>query len=235
MKKIFLLLLSAICLNAYAQRKKDHKNFTPMVVKSIGVTFQEFETLNNRIIGGFSDYNALKDHIWTISLGSMNVMQNFISVVNVTGGSSLSGDRDKKSSDIRILSADLDLGYDVLPADRIMLFPLIGIGAETYHAIFRRDNSNVDFDDVLEFPAVQNGIRSVKFTNSFITYRAGLGVAFKSARHPGFIGIKAGYVGSFKDNKAWKSSEYQDLENSPQDNVSRFHVSLIFGGMPKMR
>lgn len=230
MKKIFLLLCSGICLTTFAQnRKRDSTHFTPLMVKSLGVTFQNFDGLNTRILSGFPQYNALRDHIWTLSLGSMNVMQNFISAANITAGSSLGGHRDKKSSELRILAGDIDLGYDVLPSESIMLFPMVGVGAETYHAIFRTDNSAVDFNDVLDDDAVQNSIRSVRFTNTFVTYRAGLGVAFKSARHPGFIGIKGGYVGSFKHNKPWKSSEYQDLANSPTDKVSRFHVSLIFG------
>ncbi len=233
MKKIFVILLSGISFGSFAQ-KKDNMNFTPMMTKGIGVSFQKFDGLNSRL-AAFPQYETLKDHMWTLSLGTMHVKKNFISGLTVAGGSSLSGDRDRKSSALRFLSGGIDLGYDVIPSDKVMLYPLVGIGAETYHAIFYKDNSAVDFNDVLLSPAVQNNIRSVKFVNNFITYRLGLGFALKSPKHPGTIGIQAGYTGSFKDDKAWKSSENQDLSNAPVDKLSRFHVSLVFGGQGRMR
>ncbi|MEP7163118.1 MAG: hypothetical protein ABI741_00410 [Ferruginibacter sp.] len=230
MKSIIVILLSTISLSLIAQEKsKDHKNdYMPIMTRGIGASFQKFDGLNNRL-AGFPQYETLKNHMWTLSLGSMHVRKNFISQLTVTGGSSLSGDRDKKSSALRFLSGGLDFGYDVIPAEKVMLYPLIGIGAETYHAIFYKDNSAVAFNDVLLFPDVQNSIRSVKFMNTFITYRLGLGIALKSPKHSGTIGIQAGYTGSFKD-KAWKSSENQTLNAAPVDDLSRFSVSLVFGG-----
>jgi hypothetical protein len=174
--------------------------------------------------------------MWTLSAGSMHVRNNFISQLTLTGGSSLSGDRDKKSSALRFLSGGLDFGYDVIPADKIMLYPLAGIGVETYHAIFYKDVSGVDFNDVAQSPTIQNAIRSVKFVNTFFTYHFGLGFALKAPKGSGSIGIQAGYTGSFKE-KGWKSSEYQTLDNAPSDNLSRFSVSLVFtgGGMMMMK
>ena len=226
MKSIILILLSAASVSLYAQDKKD--NFVPMMTRGIGVSFQKFNGLNSRI-AAFPQYETLKDHMWTLSLGSMHVRKNFISQLTITGGSSLSGDRDKKSSALRFLSGGIDLGYDVIPSDKIMLYPLAGIGAETYQAIFYKDNSAVDFNDVLLSPIVQNSIRSVKFTNSFITYHFGLGFALKSPKHAATVGIQAGYTGSFKD-RSWKSSENQTLNGAPSDDLSRFNVSLVFTG-----
>lgn len=232
MKKILIMLLCGSSFCSFAQKKEEMK-FTPIMTKGIGVSFQKFSGLNSRL-AAFPQYETLKDHMFTLSLGTMHVKKNFVSGLTVTGGSSLSGDRDRKSSALRFLSGGLDFGYDVIPSDRIMLYPMVGVGAETYHAIFYKDNSAVDFNDVLLFPGAQNAIRSVKFVNNFITYRLGVGFALKAPKHPGTIGIQAGYTGGFNDSKAWKSSENQDLSNAPVDKLSRFHVSLIFGSQGNM-
>ena len=234
MKCIILVSLLAASLSLSAQdtgdktNKMDKKNFSAWISKGIGVSFQKFEGLNSRI-AAFPQYESLKDHMFTLSLGSMHVVNNFVTQITGTAGSSMSGDRDKKSSALRFLSGGLDFGYDVIPADRIMLYPLVGVGVETYHALFYKDISDVDFDDVLGSSEVQNDIRSVKFVNTFVTYRLGLGFALKSPRGHGTIGLQAGYAGSFSD-KSWKSSENQSLNNSPSDNLSRIYVSLIFSG-----
>jgi hypothetical protein len=227
MKSIIVIFLSTISLSLFAQdKKKMHGSM--MMTKGIGVSFQKFDGLKNRI-GGYPEYQSPKDHMFTLSLGSMHAMKNFISQFTVTGGTSLSGDRDKKSSAMRFLGGGFDFGYDVIPADLIMLYPMAGIGAETYSAIFYKDVSGVDFNDVLESPGIQNSIRSVKFVNNYITYRFGLGFALKSPKHPGTIGIQAHYVGGFKE-KGWKSSDNQVLDNSPSDELNRFAVSLVFSG-----
>lgn len=232
MKSISLVLLSFLSLSLRAQEKKQEKMSMPIMIRAIGVSFQGFDGLNSRV-KGLPQYETLKDHMFTISLGSMQVRKNFISQLSLTGGSSLSGDRDKKSSALRSYGGSFALGYDVIPSDRIMLYPLAGIGAEAYHAIFYKDNSAVNFNDVLLSSTVQNDIRSVKFTNSFFTYNVGLGFALKSPKGPGIIGLQAGYSGSFKD-KTWKSSENQVLNNAPSDDLGRFNISLVFGGAGRM-
>jgi hypothetical protein len=239
MKSVILISMIAASLSASAQEpmdKKhtmDKKDFTILISRGIGVSFQKFDNLNSRI-AGFPEYEALKNPMWTLSLGSMHVMKNFISQITGTVGSTMSGHRDKKSSTLRSLSGGFDIGYDVIPADKIMLYPLAGIGVDAYQAIFYKDVSSVPFDDVLESPAAQNNIRSVRFNNVFATYRFGLGFALKSPKGCGTIGLQGGYTGSFK-SKSWKSNENQTLSGAPVDNLSRFNVSLILsGGMGMM-
>src|SRR6185295_8000418 len=124
-----------------------------------------------------------------------------ISNAGVMIGSSMSGHRDEKSSTIRYLGFNADIGYDVLKSDMIMLYPFAGLGLQAYQAVFYKDNSVVDFDDVLGSSAVQNSITPVKFKNRFVVYRAGFGISFKSPKDPSnSIGIQAGYTGSFKKN-----------------------------------
>lgn len=232
MKKVLLIILSCICLSSYAQKKKTKDSTIMLMTNGIGVTFQQFDELNKRI-GLNPQYKPLKDQMWSLSLGSMNVKKRFVSGLNVTGGSSLSGDRGKRSSALRFLSGGIDFGYDLLPSDKFMLYPLVGLGGELYRAVFYKDNAAVDFNDVLTSPVTQNNIQSVKFNNSFLTYRLGLGFALKSPKGTGSVGVQLGYIGSFTD-RSWKGQENQVLSASPEDRVSRFQLSLVFGNKSHM-
>lgn len=234
MKIVMLITACAFSLSLSAQETKK-KNWgkmngqMPTMTKSAGVSFQKFTGLNDRI-NGFSQYKTLPDHFYTISLGSMHNMKNFITQMNVNAGSSLSGKADERSSTIRMIGGSFDLGYDVIPAARVMLYPMAGVGLESYHAIFYKDVNAVNFNDVANSPAVQNSIRSVKFTNAYSTYRFGLGLAFKSPDGNHSIGVQGIYSGSFKDNKAWKSAESQSLNGAPVDDLQRISVSLVLTG-----
>ncbi len=235
MKTIMLIALSVFSLSAMAQEKTDKKakwskmkSMKPIMTHGIGVSFQNFDNLNHRI-AGFPQYDGLNNRIWTISAGSMHVMNNFISQMTVTAGSSLTGKPSEKSSALRTIGGGFDLGYDLIPSETLMLYPLVGIGAETFHAIYYRDVNAVEFDAVANSTTLQNSIRKTKFVNSAFTYRLGLGMAVKSPSGHGTIGLQAGYVSGFHDER-WKSAEYQDLNNAPHDIIKRFSVSLIFSG-----
>jgi hypothetical protein len=232
-------LLCIVTLAATAQDKpakkswdKDHwkkmKDYKPVMVKTVGFSSQQFKNLKGRI-AGFPQYKQLRDHMWTISLGSMHEMKNFISQMSITAGSSMTGDPDERSSTMRFLSGGFDIGYDFIPSSRVMVYPMVGLGVENYHAIFWKDVNAVDFDDVANSPTLQNSIRSVKFTNTFFTYRLGMGIGFKSPDGNHSIGVQGGYVGSFKD-QAWKSAENQTLNGAPVDDLKRFQVSLVLTG-----
>ena len=231
MKIILLFVFSALSLTSNAQQDAK-KDFTPpMFMRGIGISFQKFDGLNSRIANR-PEYKQLRDYAGTLDMGWMTVNKRFVQVMDLTLGSSMSGDREKKSSTIRYAGAGLDFGYDVIKKDMIMLYPMIGIGAQGYQARFFRDNSSVLFTDVLTSPTVQNNIRPVAFTNFFLTYRLGLGFAVKSAKYPSSsMGVKLGYTGSFKD-KAWKSSDNQTLAGAPTDGLSQFSASLLFTSMP---
>jgi opacity protein-like surface antigen len=167
-------------------------------------------------------------------LGWIKEKDRLISDMGITIGSSLSRHRDEKSSTIRYIGFNANAGYDVLKDERITLYPLAGIGFQAYQAIFYKDNSAVDFDDVLQSPAVENSIHPVKFHNGFWVYRAGLGLSFTSPKHPsGSIGLQAGYTGSFQ-KRAWRSSDNQSLRNAPKDRISQFYISLILTSKPWM-
>lgn len=236
MKTIVLIALSVFSLSAMAQEKTDHKakwekmkSMKPILVRGIGVSFQNFDALNNRI-AEFPQYDGLNNTVWTISLGSMHVINNFVSQLSVTAGSSLTGNPSAKSSTLFTIGGGFDIGYDVIPSSKFMLYPLVGIGGETFHAIYYRDVNAVEFDAVANSTTVQNSIHKTKFVNAAFTYRLGLGMSVKSPMDEhASIGLQVGYVSGFHDER-WKSAEYQNLSNSPQDIIKRFAVSLIFSG-----
>ena len=230
MKVIISFFLLATALTCAAQHQKNDK-FIPMVSHSIGGSFQKFDGLNNRV-AGLPQFKQLKGYTATLGLGWLKERNRVISGGGLTLGSSMSGDRDEKSSTIRYFGLNADIGYDLLKSEKIMLYPLAGLGFQKYQAIFYKDNSAVDFDDVLESPAIQNNISSVRFNNSFFVYRLGFGVSVRSPKHPsGSVGIQAGYSGSFKKNH-WRSNENQALGNAPQDKISQFFVGLVFTNKP---
>ncbi len=216
-----------------AQKKKDWNNYLPMTTLGIGVGFQEFSGLNNRL-AGFPQYRSLKDYTGQLQLGWMKERNRVISMSNITLGSSMSGDRNRQSSTTRFAGIGADFGYDLLKQERVMLYPIAGIGYEWYQAKFYRDNSNVNFDDVLQSPVVQNGISSIAFTNSFFNYKLGMGLNLFSPKERGAsVGLQAAYIGSFQDRE-WRSKEGQDLANAPSDRLGRVQVSLILTHSPMM-
>lgn len=203
----------------------------PMITHSIGASFQKFDLLNGRI-AGLPQYEQLKTHTATLGLGWLKQYKQVVSSGSVNLGSSMSGDRDKKSSTIRYGAINADIGYDLLKSDKAMIYPFAGLGLQKYQAIFYKDNTAVSFDDVLESPVVQNNISSVRFNNGFAVYRFGIGVLLKSPKYPSHsIGLQAGYTGSFK-KQSWKSNENQQLSGAPQDKVSQFFVGLVFASKP---
>lgn len=235
MKIIFTSLAVALCLTASAQKDSTYKKYEPpMMVRSIGVSFQEFEGLNARIANR-PEYKSLRDYTAFIGLGWMRAHHNIISGLDLYAASSMSGDRQKRSSTLRSAGVGIDLGYDVIASPKFMLYPMVGIEGSHYMARFFKDNSAVPFNDVLQSSSIQNSIRSVDFKNSFFSYRLGIGFALQSPNHGGTsIGIQARYVGSFKD-KAWRSSENQELAGAPEDKLSKFQVGLVLTSVPFMR
>ncbi len=237
MKFIIFLFSTFISVACFAQPNQDIKKndyVPPMFLRAIGISFQSFDGLNSRIANR-PEYKTLRDFSGTLDFGFLREYNRFVSDIDLIAGSSMSGDRDKKSSTIRYGGVGIDIGYDVIPNKKLLLYPSIGIGGQAYQARFYKDNSAVPFDAVLVFSDVQNAIRPVNFTNSFFTYRLGLGFAVKPPRgSSGYFGIRAAYIGSFKD-KEWKSSDNQVLSGAPSDGLSQFSISLVMMNMPMMR
>lgn len=235
MKIIFTLFAVAVSITASAQKDSTYKNYEPpMLVRSIGVSFQKFDGLNARVANR-PEYKDLRDYMGVIGLGWMRAHHRIVSGLDLYAASAMSGDREKRSSTLRSAGVGIDLGFDVIASPKFMLYPMVGIEGSHFMARFFKDNSAVAFNDVLQSSTVQNNIRSVDFKNSFFAYRVGIGFALQNPNHRGSsLGIRARYVGSFKD-KAWKSSENQELAGAPEDRLSKFEVSLVLTSIPGMR
>jgi hypothetical protein len=229
MKTFLSLLLFCAGLSVYAQENK-MAAFMPEMSRSIGVSFQKFDGLNKEI-AKFPQYKDLISHAGVLQAGWFKESHQFISQMTLTAGSSMSGDRDKKSSTIRYLGAGFDIGYDFIKSEKIAVYPLVGLGYQGYQARFYKDNSAVNFDDVLVSSTVQNSIRSLDLRNGFFNYRLGLGIAARSPKNSCSIGIQAVYTGSFKDH-SWRSSQDQTLANAPVDKLSQIYAGLIFTCRP---
>lgn len=233
MKITLLSLAILITLASAGQNNKKWHSGKMTTLQGAGISFLQFSGLNSRI-AAYPQYKALREQMGTLSLGSRNINRQFISEFTLTGASSMSGNRNKKSSTIRSLGAQMNLGYDIIRSEKLMLYPLAGIGLEGYQVKFYKDNSTVNFNDVLNSSSTRQSISAVKFTNSFLTYNLGLGFSFKPAKCNGTIGIQASYTGSFKD-RAWKGGDRQELANAPTDRLSRFQIGLVLSNMTKFR
>ncbi|MFT3948329.1 MAG: hypothetical protein QM763_15270 [Agriterribacter sp.] len=233
MKIIICCLCIIATLPVTAQHNREHKKwnkgkmaeYMPSLSRTLGGSFQKFSGLNGRLTN-LPQYKQLKNYTATIGLGWFKERNRVISDAGITLGSSMSARRDEKSSTIRYIGFNANVGYDVLKNENITLFPLIGLGYQGYQAVFYKDNSGVAFNDVLESPTVQQAITPVKFTNGFLVYRAGAGVLFKSPKHPGSIGLQAGYTGSFQ-KRAWRTNDGQVLANAPEDRISQFYFNVV--------
>ena len=81
-------------------------------------------------------YKQLRDHAGTLDLGFMKVHNRFISEIDFSAGSSMSGDRDKKSSTIRYLGAGIDIGYDVIPSEKFYFIHWLALAdKDTRHVL----------------------------------------------------------------------------------------------------
>ena len=196
----------------------------------IGVNFQSFDNLDKRV-SAFPKYKDLRDQAGSLQLGWIKEKQRVVSIFNVLAASSMSGDKHRRSSTVRSIGLGADIGYDVIKSERIMLYPMVGLGYDWVQARYFTDNSQVNFDDVLSNPTVSNSIEPVSFSNGFFNYRAGIGLQFLSPKGDGIIGVHGGYVGSF-EAKNWRSKAGQDLANAPEDRLKRFYVSVVFGMRP---
>jgi len=242
MKKLVLGLFTLFSLQAFSQTTVTTSTTTTtisttppsnnsdkwmMMYNGVGVSLQGFDNLNARI-ANFPQYARLKDYMVTLNMGSLSQYKGFVSGMGVNLGSSLSGHEDKKSSATRFLGANIDLGYDVIPSNRILLYPYVGVGWELFHAKFYRDNTDVDFDDLADSPGIQNAVRPLTLSNNWFTWRAGIGLALKSPKGFGVVGLKAGFTGSFTE-KSWKTENSQMVSNAPTDQLRRGFVTLVLG------
>lgn len=240
MKLFIFTLLLVVTLPSAAQHKMGHPgkksrmvNDLPSITRSLGGSFQQFSGLNGRV-ENLPQYKTLKHYTPTIGLGWMKERNRLISDMGMTAGSSMSRHRNEKSSTIRYFGFNANAGYDLLKNEKITLYPLAGVGFQTYQAIFYKDNTGVDFDDILSSSTIQNSISPVKFRNNFWVFRVGTGILFSSPKNKsGSIGLQAGYTGSFRRN-AWKSNENQSLGNAPGDRISQFYFSLVLASKPWM-
>ena len=234
MKTILSLFLVLVCAASYSQDNNNKMKMTaemfPEMSRAAGVSFQKFDGLNSRI-ANFPQYKEVRNATGVLQLGWFKESHQFISQINLMGGSSMSGDRDKRSSTIRYLGAGAEIGYDVIKDEKIALFPLVGLGYQRYQARFFRDNSSINFNDVLQSPTLQNNLHSLDLTNGFFNYRLGIGIAARSVKHSCSIGLQAMYTGSFKD-RAWRTNQDQTLLNAPVDKLSQIYAGLVFTCRP---
>ena len=107
MKTILALFLLSVCATSFAQDANNNKwkaDMFPEMSRAAGVSFQKFDGLNSRI-ANFPQYKELRNATGVLQLGWFQEHHQFVSQINLMAGSSMSGDRDKRSSTIRAMRA----------------------------------------------------------------------------------------------------------------------------------
>lgn len=230
MKSILFVLLCCLTLNCFAQEEKTTMMDFPEMSRAAGVSFQKFNGLNDRI-ATFPQYKTLRTATPVLQLGWFKERHQFISQINLMAGSSMSGERDKRSSTIRYLGVGGEIGYDFLKTQKLALFPLVGLGYQGYQARFFRDNSGVNFNNVANSTTVQQSLEPLQLKNGFFNYRLGAGFAATSEKMHASIGVQVMYTGSFQDRE-WRTNDNQVLANSPSDGLSQWYAGLVITCSP---
>jgi hypothetical protein len=232
MKKI---LLSTLLLSAYAamsqmpMHSKWHNDSTVnfSMVKTIGLTGQKFDNLNDRI-DNYPQYKALPEVIFSIGAGSILEKGHFVVLNGISLGYAMNGNKEKKNSTLGYLGINGDVGYNFLGStSKAKIYPTVGLGLEGYRARFNKAVEDVSFNAVLGSNELQNDVRSVTFYNLFFNYRVGLNLALESPDKSGSMGLQLGYTGSFTEN-SWRINYNQKLQNAPEDRLTRLFANLYF-------
>ena len=195
----------------------------------IGGGHQTFTNINKRI-APMSQFEQLKGPQLAGTLGILSQEGRFMSDISLNFFSQLKGDDEKKSSSAAGISANLNYGYNLLPASKsIRLYPMLGVGFEYIRTSFNKDLSGVAFDSVLTSPNWRLQTEPVTFSNTYFTYNATLAIDFLNKKTGNsFVGFRAGYTGSFK-SRTWRANDNQLLANAPSDRVNRWYLMLTLG------
>jgi hypothetical protein len=228
MKRILLAALLIISITAQAQHhKKRPVGSTASMYFGMGAAGQSFSQLNSRIAAR-PELQPLRKTQGMFYLGFAKERKNVLFDFNFGVGSSLSGDAERKSSNISMFTSSINIGYNFSNNKNIRVYPFIGIGGETFMAKFFRDVSAIPFDSVLQNTSWQQRTAPSKFTSNFFTYKLGFAVDFLNKNNPHYaIGLKVGYTGGFKD-VSWRVNDNQVLANAPVDRLSGWFASIQF-------
>lgn len=225
--KIINLVFALFCVTSLANAQQKKKSSVKRILfHSHGISFQKFDNLNKRI-ANYPQFQSSKNSTGTFQFGSFTERDKLITGLNLNVGSSLSGNRNKKSTATNFFGVAADVGYNLLKGTQVSLYPFAGLGYEKYTVRYNRDISTIPFDSVLQSVNFQQRTENLAFINSFVVYRAGMGINITSKKHlQNSVGLQIGYTGGFGDQE-WKINKSQILLNSPKDKLSKIFTSII--------
>lgn len=227
MKMIKLLALVVVLPFVTKAQTKEKPQVKRYFMHSHGISYQKFDMMNNRI-KMYPQYEQIKNTTGTLQFGIITEKNKTIFNYLVSLGTSLSGDKEKRSTATRFTGLAFDLGYYLYKGEQFSFYPLVGLGFENFTLILNRDNSAIPFDSVVNSSSTRQVVEPLKLANRFITYRLGMGSNITSKSHPrNSFGLQAGYVGSFKKDD-WRINTTQIISNSPKDKLSKVIVQLLF-------
>lgn len=240
MKNLSFLLLMLLQLSAVRaqENKKYPKEIGDSTVTfgyvSVGYVHNNFEKLNNVVKATSGLYETVPTQLYSFGLGwvTEHKKSKIISVFDFFINNSFTGNRDKKSTNLLNLSANLNIGYNFSKKDNYRLYPYAGVGFNYFKAKLHKDVSGVDFTSVLTNPTTLQSIEPVSVTNNFLNYNVGFGFDLFSKKKDkkDAFGIFVSYQGGFTQ-RSWKSKDNQTLANAPSDKLGLFTIGLRVGGL----
>ena len=226
--KLLLSLASFLSLSIITFAQKTNKSKpNRYLYHTHGLSFQKFSNLNKRVTAN-PLYEPIKNNVATFQFGYIAERKKLSYNIGITIGSSFSGKKNTRSTNIRILEYSLDGAYNAFQKNRFSIAPFVGLALDNYTIKFNRDNSAVPFDSVVASTNLLQKTASLVFKNTFINYRAGINFTYKSVRKSGnAVGLQVGYAGGFSNND-WKINSIQALADSPKDALSKVFTHLVF-------
>jgi hypothetical protein len=176
-------------------------------------------------------YTGFKNYAYHLGAGMFRVRRNrLVTGLELKGLFWRPTSDDNSVSELYGASGLVNVGFNVLPEGRFLLYPYVGAGARRY--ALRLREKDVEFDTALARPT-----SDVFMWQRAGSLQAGLGFDFllPSRRNPArarVIGLRAGYLFDVSRTRDWESADV-DVRHGPGLSASGVYGQLVLGKSAK--
>lgn len=176
-------------------------------------------------------YTGFKDYAYHLGAGMFKVRRGrLVTGLELKGLMWRPTSDDNSVSELYGASGLVNVGFNVLPEGRFLLYPYVGAGMGRY-ALHLREK-NLDFDSALARPT-----SDVFMWQRSTSLQAGIGFDFllPSRRYPArarVIGVRAGYLFDVSAGRDWQAADI-DVKHGPSFSASGVYGQLVIGKSAK--
>jgi len=177
-------------------------------------------------------YTGFKDYAYHLGAGMFKVRRNrLVTGLELKGLMWRPTSNDNSVSELYGASGLVNVGFNVLPEGRFLLYPYVGAGIG--HYVLHLREKKVDFDTALARPT-----SDVSMWQRAGNLQAGLGFDFllPSRRYPDrarVIGLRGGYLFDVSARRDWETSGDIDVKHGPGLSTSGIYAQLVLGKSAK--